>query len=381
MAADDNSESGGHTTKAGRNIKFTFDENCALVDKVVQYYDHIYGHLAPKTSQARKRALWLRICEAVNAVGAHPRTIDNCKKRVSDIKRLLKKKLAEEKKYARGTGGGAPHEIHYLEYEEDFKKVMGPDIVDGIDGHIDTDDSAVSSRSVVTGNHENPTQMLNSTQGTCSSATTGGPSDIDDTDLSNQHDASEDNILYSSDFPDVPNDDAGSTVTLVLEPVLQSEGDHMDNPGRTYPNTSENNDRGEISDLLFLSKVVENFSTNTNAVRKLELRKIKKMNKVEAHLKMLNQHVLEIRNQQRADSQRTKQYRSRKLFLMQENNKILHKILQEPKQVNHCNPTTEAVSAAALSSQKYNTRNGRNKTDSNAAKITSEKVFTKKRKK
>ncbi|OCT97390.1 hypothetical protein XELAEV_18009611mg [Xenopus laevis] len=193
MAADDNSESGGHTTKAGRNIKFTFDENCALVDKVVQYYDHIYGHLAPKTSQACKR-----ICEAVNAVGAHPRTIDNCKKRVSDIKRLLKKKLAEEKKYARGTGGGAPHEIHYLEYEEDFKKVMGPDIVDGIDGHIDT---GVSLRSVVTGNHENPTQMLNSTQGTSSSATTGGPSDIDDTDLSNQHDASEDNILYSSDFP------------------------------------------------------------------------------------------------------------------------------------------------------------------------------------
>ncbi|XP_041422500.1 uncharacterized protein LOC121394761 isoform X2 [Xenopus laevis] len=272
MAADDNSESGGHTTKAGRNIKFTFDENCALVDKVVQYYDHIYGHLAPKTSQARKRALWLRICEAVNAVGAHPRTIDNCKKRVSDIKRLLKKKLAEEKKYARGTGGGAPHEIHYLEYEEDFKKVMGPDIVDGIDGHIDTDDSAVSSRSVVTGNHENPTQMLNSTQGTCSSATTGGPSDIDDTDLSNQHDASEDNILYSSDFP------GKSTEAMENEPGTSQKT--ASSQGETSTNEAE---KSQTSDTI-------DSTTSTNAMPSS-----KKRNKKKKHTCDCDIHLTEVK--------------------------------------------------------------------------------------
>ncbi|XP_069799169.1 uncharacterized protein [Dendropsophus ebraccatus] len=126
-------------SKAPRNIKFSFDENCALVHEAAGVWDSIIGRNAATTSQARKNFLWSRIVEAVNAAGTQPRSAENCKKRLRDIKRRVKAKMADQRKYSQHNGGGPCLELQYLSYEEELMHVMGPDTVRPIEGHVDTD--------------------------------------------------------------------------------------------------------------------------------------------------------------------------------------------------------------------------------------------------
>ncbi|XP_072286773.1 uncharacterized protein [Pyxicephalus adspersus] len=125
-------------TKAPRNIKFSFDENCALVHEAVGVWDSIIGNNAATTSQARKNYLWSRIVEAVNAAGTQPRSAENCKKRLRDIKRRVKAKMVDQRKYFQRNGGPGL-ELQYLSYEEELMHVIGPDTIRPIDGHVDTD--------------------------------------------------------------------------------------------------------------------------------------------------------------------------------------------------------------------------------------------------
>lgn len=126
-------------TKAPRNIKFSFDENCALVHEAVGVWDSIIGKDAATTSQARKNFLWSRIVEAVNAAGTQPRSPENCKKRLRDIKRRVKAKMVDQRKYFQRNSGAPGLELQYLSYEEELMHVIGPDTVRPIDGHVDTD--------------------------------------------------------------------------------------------------------------------------------------------------------------------------------------------------------------------------------------------------
>ncbi|KAM5145429.1 uncharacterized protein ACMZJ9_012752 [Mantella aurantiaca] len=130
---------GGDYTKAPRNIKFSFDENCALVHESVGVWDSIIGKSAATTSQARKNYLWCRIVEAVNAAGSQPRSVENCKKRLRDIKRRVKAKMADQRKHFQRNSGGPGLELQYLSYEEELMHIIGPDTVRPIDGHVDTD--------------------------------------------------------------------------------------------------------------------------------------------------------------------------------------------------------------------------------------------------
>ncbi|XP_077340915.1 uncharacterized protein LOC143986378 isoform X3 [Lithobates pipiens] len=125
--------------KAPRNIKFSFDENCALVHEAVGVWDSIIGKDAATTSQARKNFLWSRIVEAVNAAGTQPRSPENCKKRLRDIKRRVKAKMVDQRKYFQRNSGAPGLELQYLSYEEELMHVIGPDTVRPIDGHVDTD--------------------------------------------------------------------------------------------------------------------------------------------------------------------------------------------------------------------------------------------------
>ncbi|KAM9323844.1 uncharacterized protein PAF06_020076 [Gastrophryne carolinensis] len=128
-------------SKAPRNMKFSFDENCALVHEAAGVWDSIIGRNAAAISQVRKNQLWSKIVEAVNAAGTQPRSIENCKKRLRDIKRRVKAKMADQRKYCQrnGGGGGPGLELQYLSYEEELMHVLGPDTIRPVDGHVDTD--------------------------------------------------------------------------------------------------------------------------------------------------------------------------------------------------------------------------------------------------
>lgn len=147
-------------SKAPRNIKFSFDENCALVHEAVGVWDSIIGRNAATTSQARKNFLWSRIVEAVNAAGTQPRSAENCKKRLRDIKRRVKAKMADQHKYSQHNGGGPCLELQYLSYEEELMHVIGPDTVRPIEGHVDTDREPRESVIAISGKSHRDTSHL-----------------------------------------------------------------------------------------------------------------------------------------------------------------------------------------------------------------------------
>eukprot|EP00079_Xenopus_tropicalis_P019565 XP_012809358.1 PREDICTED: nuclear apoptosis-inducing factor 1-like isoform X2 [Xenopus tropicalis] len=82
-----------------RNIKFSEFENEALVEGLVPVYHKVIGKYATKTPTAVKSKAWREIAEHVNSVGVCLRSVQHCKKRYQDIKRVLKKKLAEDSRY------------------------------------------------------------------------------------------------------------------------------------------------------------------------------------------------------------------------------------------------------------------------------------------
>ncbi|XP_075061127.1 uncharacterized protein LOC142149721 [Mixophyes fleayi] len=119
-------------TKSGRNVRFSFAENCALVHSLVPIYDRILGSLAAKTPFLRKKIIWQKLTDAVNAVGHIKRSVDNCRKRISDIKRRVKEKMFEEHRAATANGGGPAVVLTYTSYEDEFKQLIAPEVLEGI---------------------------------------------------------------------------------------------------------------------------------------------------------------------------------------------------------------------------------------------------------
>lgn len=126
--------------QSGRATRFSYQENSVLISKVVEYYHQIIGQKAIKVPKSRKKALWISITDAVNAVGPHVRSVDVCKKRYHDIKRHVKKKLSEAEKHKKLNGREPPGDVELSDYEEELRKILCTEMTDGvkIKGYIDT---------------------------------------------------------------------------------------------------------------------------------------------------------------------------------------------------------------------------------------------------
>ncbi|KAE8581163.1 hypothetical protein XENTR_v10024686 [Xenopus tropicalis] len=122
-----------------RSLKFNTFENDALIETLVPVYEKVIGRYAAKTPTAFKAKAWKDIAEAVNSVGVCLRNVQNCKKRYQDIKRVLRKKMAEDSRYRSGTGGGPAKRVHYTHYEEQLLPLIQRERVRGVSGIFDTD--------------------------------------------------------------------------------------------------------------------------------------------------------------------------------------------------------------------------------------------------
>lgn len=143
LSSEDDEDEAGPPKKLGgglRNIRFSHEENCVLVHTVMDNWTSLYGAQSQKISFAQKKYLWQTVVSAVNAVSHYGRTVHHCKKRLSDIKRYLRTKLATHKKYPRGTGGSTPMDLKLTEYEEELLLVVGEEVMTGLEGaHLSTD--------------------------------------------------------------------------------------------------------------------------------------------------------------------------------------------------------------------------------------------------
>ena len=66
----------------------------------------LFGTLSTGISSKRKRSEWDSVCEAVNAVGSEERTQPEIKKKWSDVKVDVKRRMAAHRQSVARTGGG-----------------------------------------------------------------------------------------------------------------------------------------------------------------------------------------------------------------------------------------------------------------------------------
>ncbi|XP_053549178.1 uncharacterized protein LOC128640783 [Bombina bombina] len=117
-------------TKSGRSIMFTHLQNCILVESVIEHYDDIIGYQARTVNPQRKRSIWTEISRSVSAEGSFPKDVWACRKRVTDIRKKIKKKVCREKQCSKGTGGGSGYRAELTDFEQMLYARMGDAVVD-----------------------------------------------------------------------------------------------------------------------------------------------------------------------------------------------------------------------------------------------------------
>ncbi|XP_063786129.1 uncharacterized protein LOC134934685 [Pseudophryne corroboree] len=122
-----------------RAPKFTPAENDVLIQGVVKNYSKLFGRLnGLSVPYDSKESIWREIAMNVSAEGVCVRTAHVCKKRYHDCKSNVKRKMALEKKYVSGTGGGSPIQVDFHSWEVPLQEIVCPAGIFGIEGGIDT---------------------------------------------------------------------------------------------------------------------------------------------------------------------------------------------------------------------------------------------------
>ncbi|XP_052268747.1 uncharacterized protein LOC127870131 [Dreissena polymorpha] len=114
-----------------------------LVCEYENKYDVLEGGLSISLTGMDKRKAWESVMDAVNSTSLISRTVDECKKKVSDLKVKARKKERARVQYERGTGGGPPsEELSPLE-----KKMLELLPLESVHGHEDGFDTFKPSSS------------------------------------------------------------------------------------------------------------------------------------------------------------------------------------------------------------------------------------------
>ncbi|KAM4704616.1 uncharacterized protein WCC33_009480 [Rhinophrynus dorsalis] len=124
-----------------RALKFTEEEIEILINGVIDNYSKLFGQLCFKTSTAEKNRIWNRILRDINDLGHASRTTEMLKKRWTDSKRKLKRKLAHLARESRRNGTRLCEEQQLTPYEKRMNEAMSttcPPV--GVIGLIDTGD-------------------------------------------------------------------------------------------------------------------------------------------------------------------------------------------------------------------------------------------------
>ncbi|KAJ1217406.1 hypothetical protein NDU88_005000 [Pleurodeles waltl] len=106
-----------------RHPRFSEEELRVMVEEIVQVEPQLFGSQVQHTSIARKMEQWRRIIDRVNAVGQHPRTRDDIRKRLNDLRRKVHSGTQanpppQENQGPGGSGSGSGHTVQGTEEQE-----------------------------------------------------------------------------------------------------------------------------------------------------------------------------------------------------------------------------------------------------------------------
>ena len=93
-------------SKTAKKKNYTEPELEVLLSEVEARKHVLFGTLSSGVSSKRKKTGWESVCQAVNAVGSETRTQAEVKKKWSDIKVDVKRRLAAHRRSVVQTGGG-----------------------------------------------------------------------------------------------------------------------------------------------------------------------------------------------------------------------------------------------------------------------------------
>ncbi|KAE8596589.1 hypothetical protein XENTR_v10016168 [Xenopus tropicalis] len=99
----------------------------------------LYGSLASKLTNQRKKQIWETIRSKVCAVGVKPRSIIQLKKRWLDIRRRTKDKLGQLEKIRHKTGGGEENTASLNRFETQVQETIPELLIKG-DSTLDSSD-------------------------------------------------------------------------------------------------------------------------------------------------------------------------------------------------------------------------------------------------
>ncbi|XP_078079134.1 uncharacterized protein LOC144500312 isoform X2 [Mustelus asterias] len=116
-----------------RKARFKDRDLRVLIDSVMERRGDIFGEGGqPPTMQSRRQA-WLFVMEKVNAVSGTRRTWEEVRKKVHDLKKSTKEKLAYNRRARQLSCGSRPDIKTLTEFENDMILLFGKESFEGLD--------------------------------------------------------------------------------------------------------------------------------------------------------------------------------------------------------------------------------------------------------
>ncbi|XP_038633652.1 uncharacterized protein LOC119953436 isoform X2 [Scyliorhinus canicula] len=116
-----------------RKARFSSRDLCVLVDAVMERREEIFGRGGDPPDTQRRRDAWRYVTGRVNAVSGTRRTWEEVRKKVHDLKKSTKEKLAYNRRSWQAAGGGGPPDVKTLtEFENDMIVVFGKESLEGL---------------------------------------------------------------------------------------------------------------------------------------------------------------------------------------------------------------------------------------------------------
>ncbi|KAJ1153439.1 hypothetical protein NDU88_006198 [Pleurodeles waltl] len=130
-----------------RHPRFSEEKLRVMVEEIIRVEPQLFGSQMQQISIARKMALWRRIMDSINAVGQHPRTRDDIRKRWDDLRGKVRSIAARLQLAVQRTGGGpSPPPPQLTTWKEQVLALMHPEGLTGVAGGLDSGATLSCSR-------------------------------------------------------------------------------------------------------------------------------------------------------------------------------------------------------------------------------------------
>ncbi|XP_052268473.1 myb-related transcription factor, partner of profilin-like [Dreissena polymorpha] len=124
--------------KNQRAKNWSHGEIAALAGAIEKHYTSLFGRFSQNLTSKDKSSLWKMIAEEVNAVGGWSRKDEDCQRKWTDLKSVVKKKGTEKACSMQRTGGGPPEtDISLKPIQEKILSMIPPVLINGVGG-VDT---------------------------------------------------------------------------------------------------------------------------------------------------------------------------------------------------------------------------------------------------